>query len=82
MLLHRPSSCFFRLPFTSLWYTACSFQAPGFPGHFSQHQYVVGTLSLRHFGHTGCFARPSLMSDGSLAQPKQARFTATSGVPL
>ena len=30
-----------------------------------------------HFGQTGCFSRSSPMSDGSLAQPKQARLSAT-----
>eukprot|EP00964_Phaeocystis_antarctica_P152022 scaffold119742_cov39-Phaeocystis_antarctica.AAC.1 len=65
--------------FSPLWYTACRFQAPGFPGQLTQHQYVVGTLYLTHFGHTGCFSRSSPISDGSRAQPKQARLTATSG---
>eukprot|EP00964_Phaeocystis_antarctica_P117521 scaffold81351_cov48-Phaeocystis_antarctica.AAC.1 len=27
-----PSSVLFQCPFTTLWYTACRFQAPGFPG--------------------------------------------------
>eukprot|EP00964_Phaeocystis_antarctica_P074760 scaffold46035_cov65-Phaeocystis_antarctica.AAC.2 len=51
----------------------------------TQHQYVVGTFSLTHFGHTGCFTRSSSISDGSLAQPKQARLTASDagkGAPL
>eukprot|EP00964_Phaeocystis_antarctica_P150821 scaffold118310_cov66-Phaeocystis_antarctica.AAC.7 len=72
-----PSSVDFRNLFTSLWYTECRFQAPGFPGQSTQHQYVVGTLSLTHFGHTGCLTRPSPMSDGSRAQPKQARLGAS-----
>eukprot|EP00964_Phaeocystis_antarctica_P039118 scaffold22373_cov54-Phaeocystis_antarctica.AAC.1 len=72
-----PSSVLFRCTFTALWYTACRFQAPGFPGQLTQHQYVVGTFSLTHFGHTGCFARSSPISDGSRAQPKQARLGAS-----
>eukprot|EP00964_Phaeocystis_antarctica_P123867 scaffold87558_cov48-Phaeocystis_antarctica.AAC.3 len=72
-----PSSVLFRYPFTSLWYTACRFQALGFPGQATQHQYVVGTFSLTHFGQTGCFTRSSPISDGILAQPKQARLGAS-----
>eukprot|EP00964_Phaeocystis_antarctica_P047133 scaffold27253_cov73-Phaeocystis_antarctica.AAC.1 len=72
-----PSSFLFRRPFTSLWYTACRFQAPGFPGQLTQHQYVVGTFSLTQIGQTSCFSRSSPISDGSLAQPKQARLIAT-----
>ena len=41
------------------------------------HQYVVRSFRLRHFGHTSCFSRPSSISDGSLAQPAQARLTTT-----
>eukprot|EP00964_Phaeocystis_antarctica_P006601 scaffold3576_cov69-Phaeocystis_antarctica.AAC.2 len=72
-----PSSVLFRNPFTSLWYTVCRFQAAGFPGQLTQHQYVVGTFSLTQIGQTSCFTRLSPISDGSLAQPKQARLTAT-----
>ena len=46
--------------------------------------YVVGTFSLTHIGQTGCFSRPSPISDGSRAQPKQARLGASDafgGVP-
>eukprot|EP00964_Phaeocystis_antarctica_P053276 scaffold31259_cov69-Phaeocystis_antarctica.AAC.2 len=72
-----PSSHLFHCPFTSLWYTACRFQAPGFPGQSTQHQYVVGTFSLTQIGQTSCFSRPSPISDGSRAQPKQARLGAS-----
>eukprot|EP00964_Phaeocystis_antarctica_P146356 scaffold112610_cov66-Phaeocystis_antarctica.AAC.3 len=74
--LTPPTSRIFRPSFTSLWYTACSFQAPGFPGQLTPHQYVVGTLSLTHLWHTECFSRSSSISDGSRAQPKQARLSA------
>eukprot|EP00964_Phaeocystis_antarctica_P112617 scaffold76746_cov77-Phaeocystis_antarctica.AAC.1 len=78
-----PSSIVFRYSFTPLWYTACRFQAPGFPGQLTQHQYVVGTFSLTQIGQTSCFSRPSSISDGSRAQPKQARLSATGkGAPL
>eukprot|EP00964_Phaeocystis_antarctica_P058751 scaffold34854_cov68-Phaeocystis_antarctica.AAC.4 len=72
-----PSSFTFRCFFTFLWYTACRFQAPGFPGQLTQHQYVVGTFSLTQIGQTSCFSRSSPISDGSLAQPKQARLGAS-----
>eukprot|EP00964_Phaeocystis_antarctica_P096333 scaffold62643_cov56-Phaeocystis_antarctica.AAC.3 len=72
-----PSSDAFSCTFSFLWYTACRFQAPGFPGQLTQHQYVVGTLYLTHFGQTGCLTRSSPISDGSLAQPKQARLGAS-----
>eukprot|EP00964_Phaeocystis_antarctica_P060602 scaffold36142_cov59-Phaeocystis_antarctica.AAC.2 len=42
----------------------------------TQHQYVVGTFSLTQTGQTSCFSRSSPISDGSLAQPKQARLIA------
>eukprot|EP00964_Phaeocystis_antarctica_P007511 scaffold4072_cov61-Phaeocystis_antarctica.AAC.2 len=74
-----PSSLSFCTLFSCLWYAACSFQAPGLPGHLTQHQYVVGTFCLTHLGHTGCFSRSSSISDGSLAQPKHARLSATFG---
>eukprot|EP00964_Phaeocystis_antarctica_P066931 scaffold40501_cov65-Phaeocystis_antarctica.AAC.2 len=72
-----PSSVSVRRFFTTLWYTACRFQAPGFPGQLTQHQYVVGTFSLTQIGQTSCFSRSSPISDGSLAQPKQARLIAS-----
>eukprot|EP00964_Phaeocystis_antarctica_P008719 scaffold4722_cov60-Phaeocystis_antarctica.AAC.5 len=72
-----PSSIAFRCLFTSLWYTVCRFQASGFPGQLTQHQYVVGTLSLTQIGQTSCLTRSSPISDGSRAQPKQARLIAT-----
>eukprot|EP00964_Phaeocystis_antarctica_P117804 scaffold81623_cov60-Phaeocystis_antarctica.AAC.5 len=71
------SSVILRRTFSPLWYTECRFQAPGFPGQLTQHQYVVGTLYLTHFGHTGCFSRSSSISDGIRAQPKQARLGAS-----
>eukprot|EP00964_Phaeocystis_antarctica_P018235 scaffold10094_cov53-Phaeocystis_antarctica.AAC.3 len=49
-----------------------------------QHQYVVGTFSLTQIGQTSCFSRSSPISDGSRAQPKQARLIASDagkGVP-
>eukprot|EP00964_Phaeocystis_antarctica_P095211 scaffold61741_cov63-Phaeocystis_antarctica.AAC.6 len=49
----------------------------GFPGQLTQHQYVVGTFSLTQIGQTSCFSRSSPISDGILAQPKQARLIAT-----
>eukprot|EP00964_Phaeocystis_antarctica_P003049 scaffold1627_cov58-Phaeocystis_antarctica.AAC.3 len=77
-----PSSVTFRCLFTPLWYTACRFQASGFPGQLTQHQYVVGTFSLTQIGQTSCFSRPSPISDGSRAQPKQARLnTRFEGAP-
>eukprot|EP00964_Phaeocystis_antarctica_P142831 scaffold108179_cov66-Phaeocystis_antarctica.AAC.2 len=69
-LLHRPT-ILRHLP------THLQPLAPGFPGQLTQHQYVVGTLYLRHFGQTGCFSRSSPISDGILAQPKQARLGAS-----
>eukprot|EP00964_Phaeocystis_antarctica_P052525 scaffold30768_cov68-Phaeocystis_antarctica.AAC.3 len=56
----------------------------GFPGQLTQHQYVVGTFSLTQIGQTSCFSRSSPISDGSRAQPKQARLGASDadkGVP-
>merc|ERR1740117_208989 len=80
-----PSSVSFRCFFTALWDGACRFQAAGFPGQLTQHQYVVGTFSLTQIGHTSCLTRPSPISDGSRPQPKQARLGASDaggGVPL
>jgi hypothetical protein len=60
-----PSSHLFRCRLTSLCTGVCRFQASGFPGQFTSHQYVVGILSSRQIGHTGCFSRPSPISDGN-----------------
>merc|ERR1712153_182956 len=69
-----PSSNLARCLLTFLWYGACRFQASGFAGQLTQHQYVVGTFSSTQIGHTSCLTRPSPISDGSRPQPKQARL--------
>eukprot|EP00964_Phaeocystis_antarctica_P023269 scaffold13023_cov70-Phaeocystis_antarctica.AAC.2 len=64
---------------------ASSPSSQGFPGQLTQHQYVVGTFSLTQIGQTSCFSRSSPISDGSRAQPKQARLgasDASGGAPL
>ena len=72
-----PSSDIFRCRLTALCIGVCRFQASGFPGQFTSHQYVVGIFSSRQIGHDGCFSRQSPISDGSRAQPKQARLSST-----
>ena len=72
-----PSSVIFRCFRSFLWNTPCISQAPGFAGQFLPHRYVVGSFRSRHLSQIGCFSRSSSMSDGSRAQPMQARLSAT-----
>jgi hypothetical protein len=72
-----PSSVIFRCFRSFLWNTPCISQAPGFAGQFLPQRYVVGSFRSRHLSQIGCFSRPSSMSDGSRAQPMQARLSAT-----
>ena len=62
LLPHPAILRLFRCRLTALCTGVCRFQASGFPGQFTSHQYVVGIFSSRQIGHDGCFSRPPLRS--------------------